>query len=98
MTLSVWRGLMPPSPPVIIPRIFLLGGRLFSQPGVIFRLCFNRKETAHTVVPEAAELGAGNLRFTGLVRLELDGDTHAGNGILLHPHDRQTEAVNHIFG
>src|SRR5438132_11189068 len=82
---------------------------LLRHPGVEVGLALDGHETAHAVVTEPAQLGARDLvveiRFPESVahlfgrdrRYEPDGNVHAGDRILLHPHFVKAEAVNHVL-
>src|SRR5579883_1370413 len=50
----------------------------------------------HRVVPEPAELGAHDLVAARHGRLGVEVGRHAGEGVLLHAHVRQAEAVDHV--
>src|SRR5207253_5814734 len=53
---------------------------------------------AHPVVPQAAELRAGQLEVARLRGFEPDGDARAGDGVLLHAQHRNIEAVDDVLG
>ena len=49
-------------------------------------------------MPQTAELGAGDFKFSGFSGLEPNFNFLTGDGVLLHPHDRQKKAVDDVFG
>src|SRR4030095_3564846 len=51
----------------------------------------------HAVVPEAAQLRAGDIPLTGFRWREPDGLDDAGNRVLLHAHLREREAVDDVL-
>src|SRR5207249_2312138 len=56
--------------------------------------------SAHPVVSEPAELGADDfpsVAIGGAHRSEMNRNVHAGDGVLLHAHDRKLEAMDHIL-
>src|SRR3954470_25048370 len=57
--------------------------------------------SAHAVVAEAAELRAGDLPAIAVVvgpdRGEVNGDVHAGDGVLFAAHDRELEGVDDVL-
>src|SRR6185436_5534011 len=53
-------------------------------------------EAAHTKMTDTEQLRTGALILAGLVRHEPHRDLHPWDGILLHPHLEQAEAVNDV--
>ncbi len=58
----------------------------------------DRDEALHPVVPQPAQLGAGDLPIPDAIALEPDPGLHPRHEILLDPELRQEEGVDHVLG
>src|SRR5438132_623005 len=70
--------------------------RFACQPGVKVRLAHDFEDASHAVVAVAAQLRALNLVGADHGRDEMDGNAHAGIGVLRDPHRDDLEGMDDI--
>src|SRR5262245_22658655 len=69
---------------------------LSGQKRLVVGLRLDVDETAHAVMTEAAQLRAGDFVVADSIGNEPDRNVEAGNGVLLHAHFVETEAVDDV--
>src|SRR5262245_19527154 len=83
--------------PLATVSLLVQPARFRGEPGVEILLRLNRVKADHSVMHEAAQLRADHVPLACLHRGEPHWLCDAGDGILLHPHLWQREAVHDVL-